>query len=160
MIDELIRGSLNQIDRRFRGMQVVVLCGRRKKTYDAIQRWADGASSTRVHVLPYCEEMPLLLRSVSAVLTRPGSATSSEAILSECPLLLNGMGGVMPQERLTVNFALKHQIARFITKPDELPQVLDEWQDGSSELTGIAARMKAIRPTQHPRGILDAMARL
>jgi len=57
-----------------------------------------------------------LLRAVDLAFIRPGSGTTSECIQCQCPILFNGIGGVMPQERITLrgihNIGVKPVVVR------------------------------------------------
>ena len=64
------------------------------------------------------------MRSVSAIVARPGTGTTSEAIVSGCPLLLNCVGGIMPQERITVKFCREHGVAQLVRSPEELARMM------------------------------------
>ena len=144
---------LNCLERRGRPVQVVVLCGRDEKLYEKISRWSRRASAVKAQPLRFWSRMPLLLQSVSAVVARPGTGTTSEAILSGCPLILNGIGGVMPQEQLTVRFALQNGIVRLIKRPRDVAGVLDDWFSDGAELKRLRANMDRVRPTGHPSDI-------
>ncbi|MEM9400049.1 MAG: glycosyltransferase, partial [Verrucomicrobiota bacterium] len=92
---------LSQLKRRHKPIQVVALCGKNRSTYNRLQRWAKKNTMVRVKPLGYIDEMPLLLQSMSAVVTRPGAGTLSECILTQCPLILNGIGGIIGRFRKT-----------------------------------------------------------
>jgi processive 1,2-diacylglycerol beta-glucosyltransferase len=154
-------GSNNHLDilagleRRAKPVQVVALCGHNERTFDSIESWGQSASVVKVKPLRYREDMRLILRSVSAVVSRPGTGTISEAIMSGCPLILNGIGGIMPQEKLTWRYCVRHGIARTIRNAVEVGGVLDAWEQNSVELNALARNMRDRRPVRHPREILE-----
>jgi processive 1,2-diacylglycerol beta-glucosyltransferase len=135
-------------------VQVVALCGRDSRAREAIRSWAGAHGNWPVAALPYFERMPLLLRSVSAVLARPGTGTTSEAILAGCPILFNGIGGIMPQERITVAFARRRGFGALVDRPGELPGVLRPLVEDPAKLRAQRLAMAAARPRAHPGAIL------
>ena len=78
----------------------LALCGRNQEAYDRLKRL--DIAPHRVIPLGYQEEMPTLLRRVDLAFIRPGSGTTSECVHCHCPLLFNGIGGIMPQEGVTL----------------------------------------------------------
>ena len=53
----------------------------------------------------------------SAVVARPGTGTTSEAIISGCPIIFNTLGGFMPQEWITMRYAQRHEFAATVHGP-------------------------------------------
>jgi processive 1,2-diacylglycerol beta-glucosyltransferase len=149
---------VKQLERRGKTVQVVALCGHNEKAFDALQAWGRGASRVRLKALRYRRDMPRVLRAVSAVVARPGTGTTSEAIMSGCPLILNGIGGIMPQESVTERYAAHHRFATLICRAAEVGEVLDGWERNPHELSELRANMRARQPVCHPRDILDRVA--
>ena len=151
---------LHCLEARRRPIQAVVLCGDQATVREKVVRWGERAVYTRVRALPRREDMPRLIRGVDLLVARPGTGTTSEAVLCGTPIAFNCIGGVMPQECLTLKFAhdrgfgatlaWPHDLARLLNMLDRQPQVLD------------AMRQAAVRsrPTQHPRGILNYLKTL
>jgi processive 1,2-diacylglycerol beta-glucosyltransferase len=136
-------------------LQVVALCGRNAKSLAAVEAWAKAHPEFRIKALPFTKKMAVLLQCVSAVVARPGTGTTSESILSECPVIGNGVGGIMPQEGITVKFGLKHDITEVIRRPAELPAVVQRWIEQPERREQIKANMRKVRPVQQPRQILE-----
>jgi UDP-N-acetylglucosamine:LPS N-acetylglucosamine transferase len=113
-----------------------------------------------VRVLPRDTNLGVLMRSVSAVVARPGAGVSSEAIVSRCPLLISGLGGLMPQELINAKFSRKHSLAERIRRPDDLARVIAAWKANADLPAGIRRRMAAVCPPVHPREILRRIAAL
>ncbi len=119
---------LEALRRRGVDVQAVLLCGKSAITERAVSEWAKANPSARVRLLPHNTNVGQLMRSVSAIVARPGTGTTSEAIVSGCPLLLNSLGGIMPQERITVKFCRDHGVARLVRSPEELAGIVTEWR--------------------------------
>ncbi|HWF17707.1 MAG TPA: UDP-N-acetylglucosamine--LPS N-acetylglucosamine transferase [Verrucomicrobiae bacterium] len=141
-------------------VQTVVLCGKSVETEARIANWQKQNPKSRVRILPHDTNVAMLLRSVSAVVARPGTGATSEAILSQCPLLLNCLGGAMPQECITVKFCRKHQLAETIQRPADLARLVSTWTKNPEICAGVRQRMLAACPPGHPRDILRRVAGL
>jgi processive 1,2-diacylglycerol beta-glucosyltransferase len=113
-----------------------------------------------LHAIEFTDRMAELLRCVSAVVARPGTGTTSEAMLCGCPIIFNGLGGVMPQEMITVKFARAHGFARVLRRAVDLPALLEPLMNEPDTLTAACAAMHAVRPPGTPRGILEMVAGL
>ena len=151
---------LEALKRHRMDAQVVLLCGKSQITEREVSEWAKANPKARVRLLPHNTNVGLLMRSVSAIVARPGTGTTSEAIVSGCPLLLNCLGGVMPQERLTVKFCRKHGVAQLVRSPKELAQLVAEWKKRPELSAAIRQAMKSACPPSYPRDILKRIAAL
>ncbi len=138
-------------------VQVIALCGRSDTTRARVAAWQAAHPSFPLRIESPDANMAELMRLVSAVVARPGTGTTSEAIVCRAPLLLNCLGGVMPQEQLTVRFCQGHDIARVIRSPGDLATRLAAWSDDSSEMQSIRQRMITATPLGHPSEIVDRL---
>ncbi len=145
-------------------LQVIALCGRRTETFDEVKDWARANPGFTVRPLPYADSahMARFLQCADAIVVRPGTGSTSEAVQSGCPIIFNGLGGFMPQERITLRFAARRGFSTRVQTAGELPRVLAGWLDGSEreEYDRKRKAMLAARPAQHPNGVLDAVARI
>jgi processive 1,2-diacylglycerol beta-glucosyltransferase len=139
-------------------LQTVVLCGKSADAETQVAQWMQKHPQARVKIMPHDTNVAKLLHSVSALVTRPGTGATSEAIISQCPLLLNCLGGTMPQEYITVKFCRKHELAKTIHRPRDLAVTVSEWIKEPAQAHQIRERMRAIIPKWHPRDILRAVA--
>jgi hypothetical protein len=80
--------------------------------------------------------------------------------MSACPLLLNCLGGIMPQERITVKFCRNHGAAQLVRSPLELAGIVAEWKKRPELPASIRQAMKSARPPSHPSDILRTIAAL
>ena len=71
--------------------------------------------------------MHLFLQVSDMVVTRGGTTTCSEALHFECPIIFNGIGGVMPQEKLTVKYFMQDDAAVKVSRPKEFENLLMNW---------------------------------
>lgn len=151
---------LEALKQRHIDVQVVLLCGKSQIAEREISAWAKANPRVRVRLLPHNTNVGKLMRSVSAIVARPGTGTTSEAIVSGCPLLLNCLGGVMPQERITVKFCREHGLAELIRSPEELARIVAQWREQPELPAAIRQAMKVACPPLHPRDIVRTIAAL
>ncbi|MFA7007012.1 MAG: UDP-N-acetylglucosamine--LPS N-acetylglucosamine transferase, partial [Verrucomicrobiia bacterium] len=78
-------GFLESLKRQRMEARVVALCGASAEAARAVAAWATANPSLSVRVLPHNTNIGQLMRSVSAVVARPGAGVCSEAIVSRCP---------------------------------------------------------------------------
>lgn len=139
---------LNALESGDLPIQVIALCGRNQATFDEITQWSAGTHERKISVTPlgYRDDMHRLMQSVSAIVARPGTGATSESIMARCPVIHNGMGGVMPQEWITVKFCKSHGINHSIKTPQELVQKVRHFLKYPEELKTIKAKMAEITP--------------
>ena len=149
---------VESLERRAKPVQVVALCGNDEKTFTSLESWKGHGSAVRLKPLRYRRDMSRVLGAVSAVLARPGTGTTSEAIVSGRPLIMNGIGGVMPQESVTMRYSTRHRIARTISSAAEVAEILDVWERDPNELAELEKNVHGLLPDRHPRDILEHAA--
>ena len=141
-------------------VQVVLLCGKSQIAEREVSAWAKANPQARVRLLPHNTNVGKLMRSVSAIVARPGTGTTSEAIASGCPLLLNCLGGIMPQERITVKFCREYGLAQLVRSPEGLAKIVAQWRKRPELPAMIRRAMKKACPPSHPRDIVQMIAAL
>jgi processive 1,2-diacylglycerol beta-glucosyltransferase len=151
---------LEALRRRRVDAQVVLLCGKSPIAESDISAWAKANPSARVRLVPHNTNVGQLMRSVSAIVARPGTGTTSEAIVSGCPLLLNSLGGIMPQERITVKFCREHGVAQLVRSPEELAGIVTEWRKRPELPAAIRRAMQRVCPRFYPSDIVKMVAGL
>ncbi|MEM6885564.1 MAG: UDP-N-acetylglucosamine--LPS N-acetylglucosamine transferase [Verrucomicrobiota bacterium] len=139
---------LNALEAASLPIQVIALCGRNQETFEKITGWSTGARERKVSVTPlaYRKDMHRLMQSVSAIVARPGTGATCESILSCCPIIHNGMGGIMPQEWITVKYCRSHGISHTIKSPQALVEKVKFFLDQPETLSTIKSKMSKITP--------------
>jgi processive 1,2-diacylglycerol beta-glucosyltransferase len=103
--------------------------------------------------------MVALLRLASAFVARPGTGATSEAILAGTPLIHNGIGGIMPQELITVQYCRQHACALTARSAREVVAHILKLRAEPAFAAELRTRLQAARPTGTPdrivRWILD-----
>lgn len=135
-------------------LQIVALCGRNQSAAQQLQQQVDKLSLKNVRILGYQEDMLPLMQSCNAVVARPGTGTTSEAIMAGCPIIYNTLGGIMPQEWITVKFmkGRGYPIHR-IRKPAGLKTALQAITASPETISDYTQRMVKLRPERQPSDI-------
>lgn len=150
---------LEQLDRAGLDLQVLALCGRRRAVLDRLRDWRARHSGISLTALPYSGEMPRLLRAVDAIVSRGGSGTTSEAILTGCPFIANGLRGVMPQERLSLRYLERFGHRHRIRRARHLPAAVAALLDPRHSRQERARMRRALPPAEPPRVLEHLLAR-
>jgi len=135
--------------------QVVALCGRREENKALVEAWAAEHPNLPVRTLGYFTDMHKLMQAASAIVARPGTGTTSEAIRCRCPVIFNTLGGIMPQEYITVKYARSHGFAYVINQPAQLPFTVGRMMRRDGLLERIRGKMKEACPRQRPPDIVQ-----
>lgn len=140
-------------------LQVVAMCGRDEQARKLVQGWAQEHPELPVSALAYTTDMHRIMDCADAIFARPGTGTTSEAILRGCPIIFNGMGAVMPQEGITVKFARKHGFAAVVSRAASLPDKVAFLME-PVRLQGVRAAMRRIRPSGTPERLCALLTEL
>lgn len=140
--------------------QAIVVCGRSHRAFLRVNEWRKRNPDFACHLEGYCENMHLLTQVSDAIVTRGGTTTCAKALHFGCPIILNGMGGVMPQERLTAKFFLQDRAARMVSRPSDLREILEEWRDRPESYEEMKARLCAMRSPHDPELVVHEIIEL
>lgn len=141
-------------------IQLLVLCGKCDDTRAKIDAWGERHPDMPVKTLPQTTDMARIMQVCVAIVARGGTGTTSESIMSACPMMINGLGGVMPQEKITLQFCRRRGFDILISKPEDLVLRLREWIARPEARMEIVERMKKARPQNHPVDILQRLIQL
>lgn len=140
--------------------QVIALCGKNAGAKAAIEAWAKENPAIPVCALPYRTDMKRVMECADAIFARPGTGTTSEAILAGIPIIFNGIGGVMPQELITVKYARRHFETHVVRRPGQLPGIVAGWIHSPEKVAAAKAGASKAAPSGHPREILSYLREL
>ena len=82
-------------------IQVIALCGHNTKAQEELGTLQQIYPQLTIRALGKRSDMYELMQIADLIVARPGTGTTSEAIMVGCPLIMNTLGGVMPQEWIT-----------------------------------------------------------
>lgn len=140
--------------------QVVALCGDNQRLIGDLNAWAKLHPELPVRPLPKLPHLAQLMRITSVVVARPGTGTTTEAILSGTPILFNTLGGIMPQEIITVKFCHAHGFGKVLTRPADFAATVRAWLADPAAHAAERARVLAARPDRTPADILRRLHEL
>ena len=107
-------------------LQVIALCGSNENVINKIKRWNKQNPDFNVAALPFTNKMHQIMQISDAIIARAGR-TPCEALHLGCPIVINGLGGIMPQELLAVKYLKKRNISTIIYHPSQLLPILKQW---------------------------------
>lgn len=137
-----------------RPIQVIALCGRRASTRRRVEAFARRHPHLKVQALAHTDRMLALKRLTTVVVARPGTGATSEAIQLGVPLIHNGIGGVMPQELITVKYCRIHACAYFGDTAAEIVRHIRRMMDDPGTLDRLRKNIAAARPLGRPEQIV------
>ena len=140
--------------------QVIALCGKNNRVLGEIKEWARRHPELPVRPLPSLPHLAQVMRVTSAVVARPGTGTTTEAILSGTPILFNTLGGIMPQEIITVKFCREHGFGKELRCPADFASTVRAWLANPAAHAAERARVLAARPDCTPADIIHRLREL
>lgn len=148
--------ALRPLDSR---MQVIALCGRDERVRSELEAWCARETSLTVRCLGFTDRMPDLLRAASAVVARAGATTAGEALLCGCPVIFNGLGGMMPQELPTWRYFSAREIGVAALTAGAVREHVTRWLERPHELTALRERAQRICDSASPQAALEMLLR-
>lgn len=141
--------------------QVIALCGRDDTARQTLEAMQPALQHVTIRALGYRDDMFELMQIADAIVARPGTGTTSEAIMAVCPLLLNTLGGIMPQEWITVKYLRAQGMpARRLKKPADLARQIQQLTSHPQQLAALKQTMIALQPSGRPADIIDDLVEL
>lgn len=137
-----------------RKLQIIVLCSKNTALRTRVEAFASAHPALVIRALGHTEEMPALTRLASAIVARPGTGATSEAVLLGTPVIHNGIGGVMPQELITVKYCREHGCSLFGSSPREIIRQVIRLMEEPAFADTLRANLRAARPPGHPEQIV------
>ena len=108
-------------------LQAVVICGRNREAYNQLVHWRTEHPELNCFVDGFSEEVHLLMQVSDAIVTRGGTTTCAKALHFRCPIIFNAIGGIMPQEELTVKYFRNGEGAELIANAADFGRIIDAW---------------------------------
>ncbi len=139
-------------------IQVVALCGRDEAARARLEAMASRWPGLTLRALGYQDHLFTLLQCADTVVARPGTGTTSEAIMAGCPICFNAVGGIMPQEWITVKYLRSQSVpATLIRRPRDLVAALSARLDAPDLLEAAKDAMRRLRPTAQPSDLITRL---
>jgi processive 1,2-diacylglycerol beta-glucosyltransferase len=118
---------LNQLLPYADRVQAVVICGKNRQVYNELLHWRVEHPEFHCFLDGFSEEVHLLMQVSDVIVTRGGTTSCAKALHFRCPILFNAIGGVMPQESLTVKFFNRGAGVELINQPSDLGRIIRGW---------------------------------
>lgn len=114
-------------------LQIIAVCGNNLRAETKIIQWSKNNDQLKVCVLGFTDKMHQLIQVSHANVQRPGFMITAESLHLNCPIIFNGIGGIMPQESLAVRYFTSRQMAVTITQSNQLFKIIKNWLDNPEE---------------------------
>ncbi len=103
--------------------QAIFLCGHNNDLYESMKKEARN-SGIPTAVLPFHDRMSDLMSAVDLMVTKAGGLTSFEGLASHLPMAIDMITKPMPQEMGTAKILCDEGVARAITKPEDIIDIV------------------------------------
>lgn len=141
-------------------LQVIVICGRNRDAFNAVVHWRAEHPELECYVDGFSEEVHLLMQASDAILTRGGTTTCAKALHFRCPIIFNALGGIMPQEELTVKYFRRGCGTPQVANAQEFGAVIDRWMKSPEEYEHLRKDFLALRYEENPTVLIEELVNL
>jgi processive 1,2-diacylglycerol beta-glucosyltransferase len=153
---ELLPKLLPYADR----VQAIVVCGRNRQTYNQLIHWRTEHPQLECFVDGFSEDIHLLMQCSQAVVTRGGTTTCAKALHFKCPIIFNAIGGVMPQEQLTVKFFCNGANVPLVADADQFGAVIEWWMSEPAAYEVLRENFLSLRYDENPTFVIEELVDL
>lgn len=141
-------------------LQAIVICGNNQQAYNDVVHWRSEHPELEMFVDGYSEEVHLLMQASDAIVTRGGTTTCAKALHFRCPIIFNAIGGVMPQEHLTVKYFTRGHGAELISNAAEFGAVIDAWMAVPEKYRRLRENFLQLRYDEDPTVVIQELVGL
>lgn len=135
------------------GWEITFAVGRDRSLREKISRLAAGRT-TRTEVLGWTDQIPQLLMTHHAVVSKAGGATTQEAIAAHCPMIVNQV--VPGQEEGNYELLRRHEIGARADTPQAVVRVLQNaFADRGKVWSGWFSRVSSLARSTAARDIAE-----
>jgi processive 1,2-diacylglycerol beta-glucosyltransferase len=142
------------------GTQAIAFCGKSQHARARIERWKERHPEYPLFVEGYSTRVHELLQASDCVVSRGGANTTAEALYHGCPILFNRLGGVMPQERLTIRYFLGHGAAREFSSARDFAEIVRELAADRAALERLKTALRGLKSDDRPESFAERLIRL
>ncbi len=141
-------------------LQAVVICGRNREVYNQLVHWRSEHPEFNCFVDGFSDQVHLLMQVSDAVVTRGGTTTCAKALHFRCPIIFNAIGGIMPQEELTVKFFRNGGGAELITNAGNFGGLIAVWMNDRRKYERLRDNFLKLRYEEDPTEIIRELVDL
>ncbi len=141
-------------------LQVVIICGKNREVYNQLVHWRAEHPGLNCFVDGFSEEVHLLMQVSDAIVTRGGTTTCAKALHFHCPIIFNAIGGIMPQEELTVKFFRNGDGAALISNATDFSRLIDSWMADRGNYERQRQNFLKLRYEENPTVVIEELVDL
>lgn len=148
--------TLKALIRLFKDTQVVAISGKNHKMKTKFEELIKNTnSSNRVKLFEYTNKVPELMSISDFVITKPGGLTSTESLVSNLPMVI--INPIPGQEEENAEFLVKHGVAVWIKKEDNVARVLKNLYRDKNKLISMKTATKKIAKPNSTKDICEIL---
>ncbi len=140
--------------------QAVIICGNNRDVYNRLMRWRAENPDFRCHIEGYSESVHLIMQASDVIVTRGGTTTCAQALHFFCPIVFNGIGGIMPQEKLTLKYFRNSAGSHVISNAADFEGIIDRWMADPSAWRAYRSAFIKARYEEDPTRVIDELVAL
>jgi processive 1,2-diacylglycerol beta-glucosyltransferase len=141
-------------------LQVIVICGKNRSVYNEVLHWRTEHRNLNCFLDGFSEEVHLLMQVSDVIVTRGGTTSCAKALHFGCPVLFNALGGVMPQEALTVKFFSRAAGVELVREPADFRRIIDGWMANRDEYRRLRENFLKLRYDDDPTLVITELVNL
>jgi UDP-N-acetylglucosamine:LPS N-acetylglucosamine transferase len=137
-------------------VQLIVCCGRNDKLKTKIDRLI-AKTEKNVKVFGFTDQIANLMDAADLIVTKPGPASLSEAIIKEVPIILDNISCVMKQEFGNVNYILEQGLGKKVTQLANFQNLVASLIYNPGELSAMQGNMKRVKKDESAGKLADTL---
>jgi processive 1,2-diacylglycerol beta-glucosyltransferase len=141
-------------------IQAIVICGNNREAYNQLVRWRAAHPQLNCCVDGFSEEVHLLMQVSDVIVTRGGTTTCAKALHFRCPIIFNALGGIMPQEELTVKFFQRGAGVERINNAADFETIIAAWMGDRSVYDRLRNNFLKLRYEETPTVLITELVDL
>ncbi|MDR1012005.1 MAG: glycosyltransferase [Opitutaceae bacterium] len=153
---DLLPALVNYRDR----CQAIIICGSNRDVYNKLMRWRAANPDFRCHIEGYSESVHLLMQASDVIVTRGGTTTCAQALHFSCPIVFNGFGGIMPQEKLTLKYFCNTAGSSIVRSSGDFAALIGRWMTDPVAYRDYRESFIKARYEEDPTRVIDELVTL
>ena len=140
----------------FEDSQFIVISGKNDKLYQNFRRIIKNhEAENRTILFKYTDKVPEYMSISTAVFSKPGGLTTTEAMVSELPFIV--FGPLPGQEYANTSFILDNEIGTFISTEDRIEYILNNLQKNPEAFDKMRNNLKKIKKPNSAENIVKTI---
>lgn len=105
--------------------QIIIICGKNKTMYEMAYRLKEQNKQAAIKVLGFVDNIEEILQISDIAVTKAGANTFFECLYCETPVIIDGIHGLMYQERGVIDYLRDYGVGVLLNDSRDLPELLD-----------------------------------